>query len=114
MACEVLRSEHGSLMLPFLIFGLQVLSPQLDPLTEQQVVAVYNLQQSSQQAEDALSQGMDKLQQTLAETLTSYPLGTSGVANYMGQMANAMGKLEALVSFVTQVKFEAHTPYAVP
>lgn len=71
---------------------------------EQQVVAVYNLQQSSQQAEDALSQGMDKLQQTLAESLTSDPLGTSGMANYMGQMANAMGKLEALVSFVTQVK----------
>ncbi|XP_010905949.1 transcription factor TGA4 isoform X2 [Elaeis guineensis] len=81
---------------------LKVLSPQLDPLTEQQVVAVCNLQQSSQQAEDALSQGMDKLQQTLAETLTSDPLGASGVANYMGQMANAMGKLEALVSFVNQ------------
>lgn len=66
-------------------------------------MAVCNLQQSSQQAEDALSQGMDKLQQTLAETLTSDPLGASGVANYMGQMANAMGKLEALVSFVNQV-----------
>ncbi|XP_068644036.1 transcription factor TGA1-like [Aristolochia californica] len=81
---------------------LKVLTPQLDPLTEQQLVAVYNLQQSSQQAEDALSQGLDKLQQTLAETLASDPLGASGVANYMGQMATAMGKLEALVSFVNQ------------
>ncbi|XP_008801023.1 transcription factor TGAL6-like isoform X6 [Phoenix dactylifera] len=81
---------------------LKVLSPQLEPLTEQQVVAVCNLQQSSQQAEDALSQGMDKLQQTLAETLTSDPLGASGVATYMGQMANAMGKLEGLVNFVNQ------------
>ncbi|PKA60478.1 Transcription factor TGA1 [Apostasia shenzhenica] len=82
---------------------LKVLTPQLDPLTEQQLVAVCNLQQSSQQAEDALSQGLDKLQQTLAETLTSdHPLGALGVANYMGQMANAMGQLEALVGFVNQ------------
>ncbi|KAG9451651.1 hypothetical protein H6P81_011616 [Aristolochia fimbriata] len=81
---------------------LKVLTPQLDPLTEQQLVSVYNLQQSSQQAEDALSQGLDKLQQTLAETLAADPLGASGVANYMGQMTTAMGKLEALVSFVNQ------------
>ncbi|XP_072997407.1 transcription factor TGAL6 isoform X1 [Typha latifolia] len=81
---------------------LKVLSPLLDPLTEQQVAAVCSLQQSSQQAEDALSQGMEKLQQTLAETLTSYPLVASDVANYMGQMASALGKLEALVSFVNQ------------
>lgn len=83
--------------------GLQVLSPHLDTLTEQQVSAVCSLQHSSEQAEDALSQGLDKLQQTLAETLTSYPLGASDVGNYMEQMANAMGKLEALVSFVKQV-----------
>nr|CAD1826385.1 unnamed protein product [Ananas comosus var. bracteatus] len=81
---------------------LKVLSPHLDTLTEQQVSAVCSLQHSSEQAEDALSQGLDKLQQTLAETLTSYPLGASDVGNYMEQMANAMGKLEALVSFVKQ------------
>ncbi|XP_026665663.1 transcription factor TGA4-like isoform X2 [Phoenix dactylifera] len=81
---------------------LKVLTPQLDPLTEQQFMAVYNLQQSSQQAEDALSQGLDKLQQTLAETITSVPLGTSNMENYMGLMTNAMGKLEALISFVNQ------------
>ncbi|KAF9610790.1 hypothetical protein IFM89_024899 [Coptis chinensis] len=76
---------------------LKVLTPQLDPLTEQQMVAVCNLQHSSQQAEDALSQGMDKLQQILAETLVSDPSG-----GYMSHMATAMGKLEALVSFVNQ------------
>ncbi|KAJ0975143.1 hypothetical protein J5N97_017108 [Dioscorea zingiberensis] len=76
---------------------LKVLSSQLEPLTEQQLVAVYNLQQSSQQAEDALSQGMDKLQQTLAETLTADPLDLSGSNNYMEQMTSAVGKLEALV-----------------
>jgi transcription factor TGA len=65
-----------------------------------------NLQQSSQQAEDALSQGMDALQQSLAETLAASlgPSGSSGVvANYMGQMAMAMGKLGTLESFLREV-----------
>ena len=68
---------------------------------------IYSLQQSSQQAEDALSQGMDALQQSLAETLaneSSTPSGPSGnVANYMGQMAMAMGKLGTLEGFLRQV-----------
>ncbi|KAJ0988367.1 hypothetical protein J5N97_006723 [Dioscorea zingiberensis] len=80
---------------------LKVLTPQLDPLTDPQLVAVYSLQQSSQQAEDALSQGLNKLQQTLAEALIADPIGTSEMS-YMGQMTNAMEKLEALVSFVSQ------------
>lgn len=81
---------------------LKILSPQLEPLTEQQVVAVCNLQQSSQQAEDALSQGMEALQQNLADTLSAGSLGSSNVANYMGQMAMAMGKLGTLENFVRQ------------
>ncbi|URE35741.1 hypothetical protein MUK42_05267 [Musa troglodytarum] len=81
---------------------LKVLSSQLNPLTEQQMRAVTGLQQCSQQAEDALSQGLEKLKQTLSETLACDPFGTFGVTNYMGQMAIAMTKLEALVSFVNQ------------
>jgi len=64
-----------------------------------------NLQQSSQQAEDALSQGMEALQQSLADTLAGSlgPSGSSGnVANYMGQMAMAMGKLGTLENFLRQ------------
>lgn len=86
---------------------LQLLVNQLEPLTEQQLVGITNLQQSSQQAEDALSQGMEALQQSLAETLSSGSLGSSGssgnVANYMGQMAMAMGKLGTLEGFIRQV-----------
>ncbi|KAL5753635.1 hypothetical protein ACOSP7_021855 [Xanthoceras sorbifolium] len=78
---------------------LKVLVPQLDPLTEQQFMDVCNLRQSCQQAEDALSQGMDKLQQTLSETVAAGQLG-EGV--YLPQMNNAMEKLEALVCFVNQ------------
>ncbi|XP_041996952.1 TGACG-sequence-specific DNA-binding protein TGA-2.1-like [Salvia splendens] len=85
---------------------LKLLANQLEPLTEQQLTGIYNLRESSQQAEDALSQGMDALQQSLAETLangTSGPEGSSGnVANYMGQMAMAMGKLGTLDGFLRQ------------
>ncbi|XP_054815350.1 transcription factor TGA2.2-like [Prosopis cineraria] len=86
---------------------LKLLITQLEPLTEQQLVGITNLQQSSQQAEDALSQGMEALQQSLAETLSSgSSLGSSrssgNVANYMGQMAMAMGKLGTLEGFIRQ------------
>ncbi|KAJ3676562.1 hypothetical protein LUZ60_003974 [Juncus effusus] len=84
---------------------LKLLSQQLEPLTEQQTTGITNLQQSSQQAEDALSQGMEALQQSLAETLAGSlgPSGSSGnVANYMGQMAMAMGKLGTLENFLRQ------------
>lgn len=85
---------------------MQLLINQLEPLTEQQSLAISNLQQSSQHAEDALSQGIDSLQQSLAETLAGSlaPSGSSGdVANYMGQMAMAMGKLGTLEGFIRQV-----------
>ncbi|EFJ18699.1 hypothetical protein SELMODRAFT_112221, partial [Selaginella moellendorffii] len=82
---------------------LKILIPQLEPLTEQQLLGICNLQQSSQQAEDALSQGMEALQQSLADTLAAGSLGNSpNVANYMGQMAMAMGKLGTLENFVRQ------------
>lgn len=76
------------------------------PLTEQQLLGIYNLQQSSQQAEDALSQGMEALQQALVETLSSNslaPHNSGNVADYMGQMAIAMGKLATLENFLYQV-----------
>ncbi|CAL4922379.1 unnamed protein product [Urochloa decumbens] len=86
---------------------LKLLVNQLEPLTEQQLLGLSNLQQSSQQAEDALSQGMEALQQSLAETLAGSlgPSGSSGnVANYMGQMAMAMGKLGTLENFLRQLR----------
>ncbi|KAL5218769.1 hypothetical protein ABZP36_019453 [Zizania latifolia] len=84
---------------------LKLLMNQLEPFTEQQLLGLSNLQQSSQQAEDALSQGMEALQQSLADTLAGSlaPSGSSGnVANYMGQMAMAMGKLGTLENFLRQ------------
>lgn len=74
--------------------------PQLDLSTDQQALDVFNLTQSCQQAEDALSQGMDKLQHILAETVAA---GRLGEGSYGPQMATAMDKLEALVTFANQV-----------
>ncbi|OIS97611.1 PREDICTED: TGACG-sequence-specific DNA-binding protein TGA-1A isoform X2 [Nicotiana attenuata] len=79
---------------------LKVLTPHLELLTEQQLREVCNLTQSCQQAEDALSQGMVKLHQILAEAVAA---GRLGEGNYtLPQMGPAIEKLEALVRFVNQ------------
>lgn len=81
----------------------QILIPQLDPLTEQQLLGICNLQQSSQQAEEALSQGFEQLQQSLADTIATGSLSeASNVGDYMGQMAMALAKLANLEGFVRQ------------
>ncbi|CAN1252189.1 Transcription factor TGA9 [Linum perenne] len=76
---------------------LRMLISQLDPLTEQQVMGIYSLQHSSQQAEDAMSQGLDQLQQSLVDTIAGGP-----VVDGMQQMAVALGKLSNLEGFVRQ------------
>nr|WPN86199.1 TGA1 [Eucommia ulmoides] len=78
---------------------LTVLLPQLDPLTDPQLFNVYDLKQSCQQAEDALSQGMDKLQNILVEAVAD---GQLGEGKYVAQVTTAMKKLESLIGFVNQ------------
>lgn len=82
----------------------QMLLSHVEPLTEQQIVGVYGLQQSALETEEALSQGLDALYQSLSDTVVSDALSCpSNVANYMGQMAAAMNKLSTLEGFVRQV-----------
>lgn len=76
----------------------QTLIAQLDPLTEQQLVGIYSLQHSSQQAEEALSQGLEQLQQSLIDTVAS-----GSINDGMHHMAVALGKLTNLEGFVRQV-----------
>ncbi|KAL2521514.1 Transcription factor TGA1 [Forsythia ovata] len=78
---------------------LKVLMPHLEPLTEQRRLELSNLRQSCQQAEDALSQGLEKLHQILSETVAD---GQLGEGNYLPQISAAMEKLEAMVRFVGQ------------
>ncbi|PWZ44920.1 Transcription factor TGAL11 [Zea mays] len=83
---------------------VKTLLPQLDPLTEQQLVGICNLKQSSQQAEEALSQGLDQLHQSLADTMANGSLIDDTSMSFMGQMALALGKLSSLEVFVIQMK----------
>ncbi|EOY33448.1 BZIP transcription factor family protein isoform 1 [Theobroma cacao] len=76
---------------------IKMLISQLDPLTEQQVMGIYSLQHSSQQAEEALTQGLEQLQQSLIDTVAGGP----GI-DAMQQMAVALGKLANLEGFVRQ------------
>ncbi|KAJ6337484.1 hypothetical protein OIU76_007209 [Salix suchowensis] len=78
---------------------LSVLMPQLEPLSDRQLADVCILRQSSQQAEDALTQGIDKLQQTLSQSIAADVMGVGG---YGDQMAHAIKNLEALEGFVNQ------------
>lgn len=73
-------------------------------MTDQQIVSINNLRLSSQQAEDALSLGLDKLQQSLVHNIPSDPLI---IGHYGFEMAAAMDKGEALEGFVNQVMVAA-------
>lgn len=74
--------------------------PQLQPLTDQQNASIDNLKHSCMQAEDALSQGMEKLQQTLAQSVSFL---AAGVTNYSSHTALALENFECLESFINQV-----------
>ncbi|ESQ36057.1 hypothetical protein EUTSA_v10007490mg [Eutrema salsugineum] len=76
---------------------IKILVSQMDLLTEQQLMGIYGLQHSSQQAEEALSQGLEQLQHSLIDTLAASP-----VIDGMQQMAVALGKLSNLEGFIRQ------------
>ncbi|EMS50262.1 Transcription factor HBP-1b(c1) [Triticum urartu] len=82
---------------------LKMLIPQLDPSTKQQLLGMCNLQQSSEQAEEALEQGLKQLHQSLADAVGAGPLNDGAdVANYTGLMALALDRLDNLESFYRQ------------
>ncbi|CAM8953173.1 hypothetical protein QQ045_017729 [Rhodiola kirilowii] len=78
---------------------LKILVPQLDPLAENQLLDICNLRRSCQQAEDALSQGIDKLQEIVVDTLVA---GQMDEGSCVPQITATMDKLGDLVSFVHQ------------
>ncbi|KAL7603309.1 transcription factor TGA1 isoform X1 [Lactuca sativa] len=82
---------------------LKVLVPQLE-LLDQQSHDLSNLIQACQQAEDSLSQGMEKLQQTLAEAVAC----ARDLGGDCYEMSNPMEKLEELVRLVIQADFVRH------
>ncbi|XP_022878987.1 transcription factor TGA1-like isoform X1 [Olea europaea var. sylvestris] len=78
---------------------INVVLPQLEDLTEEQKAEVCKLRHSCQQAEEALSQGIDKLRETLAQSITTL---AGGAGSYSSQVVSTMEKLKSLESFVQQ------------
>nr|GMD62277.1 bZIP transcription factor TGA10-like isoform X3 [Ipomoea batatas] len=85
---------------------LKVIMSQLELLTEQQMLGMIALQQSTQEAEEALSQGMETLHHTISDIISSdvlfYP---SNLASCMAQMAGAITNLYTLETFVRQMTY---------
>ncbi|XLU30242.1 hypothetical protein S245_066308, partial [Arachis hypogaea] len=84
---------------------LQILVPRIETMTEQQRSNISNLGKSCQQAEDTLSQGMDKLQQMVLESVVA---GQLKEQTNTPNMSTAMERLAGLVSFVNQVRNLLH------
>lgn len=69
-------------------------------------MGICSLRQSTQEAEDALTQGLEAMHQSLSDTIASDALMScppDNMAHYMGQMAVALNKLSTLQGFVEQV-----------
>ncbi|XP_019169076.1 PREDICTED: transcription factor TGA2-like [Ipomoea nil] len=81
---------------------LKVIMSQLE-VTEQQALGMIGLRQSTQEAEEALSQGMETLHHTISDIISSdalfYP---SNLPSCMTQMAAAITNLYTLHTFVRQ------------
>lgn len=75
----------------------------MEALSEQQMIGIYGLQQTTMEAEEALSQGLDALNRSISDLIISDSLITFP-PNYMGQMGLAMANLSTLQGFVRQVR----------
>ncbi|KAJ9567685.1 hypothetical protein OSB04_003651 [Centaurea solstitialis] len=78
---------------------LYILMPWFEPITDTQVVNISKLRHTCRQAEDALTQGIDKLEQTLAQGV-GFNMTEGG--SYDIQMKSAMEGLDALENFLNQ------------
>lgn len=93
------------------IYGvwIQILLSRIEPLTEQQMMGLYSLKTSTNEAENSLTQGLEALQRTLLDTIASDDLSyPSNMTNYMEQMVVAVNRLSTLEGLVRQVRI----PYA--
>ncbi|CAI9291636.1 unnamed protein product [Lactuca saligna] len=78
---------------------LYILMPWFEPLTDTQIVNLSKLRHTCRQAEDALTQGIDKLEQTLAQSVA---INITESANCNTWMISAMEELQALENFLNQ------------
>ncbi|GER39907.1 transcription factor [Striga asiatica] len=81
---------------------IKIISREIEPIIEQQMVGIYNLQQSTREAEEALSQGLQALKQSLTQTIVSGSLNSIIPSNTNDRMALALNKLSTLEDFAQQ------------
>ncbi|XP_071693850.1 transcription factor TGA7-like isoform X2 [Rutidosis leptorrhynchoides] len=84
---------------------LYILMPTFEPLTDTQVVNLSRLRHTCRQAEDALSQGIEKLEQTLAQMVGNNLIECR---NYDKHMKSMIEGLEALENFSNQADHLRH------
>ncbi|KAK1406777.1 hypothetical protein QVD17_38385 [Tagetes erecta] len=84
---------------------LYILMPRFEPLTDTQVVNLSRLRHTCRQAEDALTQGLDKLEQTLAQSVA---INIRQGGNYDEQMSSMIDVLESLENFLSQADHLRH------
>nr|XP_043607418.1 transcription factor TGA3-like [Erigeron canadensis] len=84
---------------------LYILMPWFEPLTDTQVVSLSRLRHTCRQAEDALTQGIDKLEQTSAQNVA---INITEVGIYTTHMNSLLEGLEGLENFLNQADHLRH------
>ncbi|KAL8459857.1 hypothetical protein ACS0TY_031676 [Phlomoides rotata] len=82
---------------------VKMILSQIVALGDQQLVELYGLQRSIQEAEEALTQGYEALNQSITEAIASDSLTIEpNMTTYSAQMTVAINKLSTLKGFITQ------------
>ncbi|KAI7727649.1 hypothetical protein M8C21_003440 [Ambrosia artemisiifolia] len=84
---------------------LYILMPRFEPLTDTQVVNLSRLRHTCRQAEDALTQGLDKLEQTLAQSVA---INVREGGSYETHMSSMIEVHESLENFLNQADHLRH------
>jgi len=78
---------------------IKVMLKHVEPLSEGQILGIYNLQQSVQEREEALNHSMEATQQSISDIIAAPDVAP---ATFMGHMSLAMNKVSSMEGFVMQ------------
>jgi len=78
---------------------IKVMLKHVEPLSEGQILGIYQLQQLVQEREEALNHSMEATQQNISDIVAAPDVAP---ATFMGHMSLAMNKVAAMESFVMQ------------
>ncbi|CAN6204049.1 unnamed protein product [Urochloa humidicola] len=78
---------------------IKVMLKHVEPLSEGQILGIYNLQQSVQEREEALNQSMEATQQNISDIIAAPDVAP---ATFMGHMSLAMNKVASMEGFAMQ------------